>query len=348
MNERKGESARMKIRKTGKRGVALMLGMICMVITLTSCKRQNEEEAFVNRIGYALNTQIEITIYGTDNEQLITDCFTLCAQYEKMFSRTMENSDISLLNEKGEQAVSDETAELLQKGLYYSELSKGAFDITIEPVSSLWDFTSGENELPDSALIKERLPHIDYRKVHLKDNFVSLEKGMGIDLGAIAKGYIADRLKEYLQDKGVESAYINLGGNVLCIGNKLSGEDFVIGIRNPKSSAGEPIVGVSVSDKSVVTSGTYERYIVVDGKKYHHILNPKTGYSYENGLDSVTIISEKSVDGDGLSTTCFALGLEEGIELIDSIDNVWAMFIDQDGNITYSEGFKENIPCKEY
>lgn len=335
----------MKIRK---RVVAFVLGMICTGITITSCGRENEKESFVNRIGYALNTQIEITIYGTDDEQLITDCFTLCTKYERMFSRTIKNSEISLLNETGEQIVSDETAELLKKGLYYSELSNGAFDITIEPVSSLWDFTSGRNELPDPKLIEDHLQYIDYKKVHLEDSCVSLEKEMGIDLGAIAKGYIADRLKEYLQDKGVESAYINLGGNVLCIGSKLSGEDFVIGIRNPKGSVNDPVVGVSVSDKSVVTSGTYERYIVVDGKKYHHILNPKTGYSYENDLDSVTIISEKSVDGDGLSTTCFALGLEDGIKLIDSIDNVWAIFIDRNGNITYSEGFQENIPCKEY
>lgn len=330
-----------------KRGIALILS-ICAIMTTASCGKQGQKEISINRMGFALNTQIEITIYGTDDEQLITDCFALCTQYEKLFSRTMDNSEISLLNEMGEQDVSRETLELLKKGLYYSELSEGAFDITIEPISSLWDFTSGENKLPDSELIKKNLEYIDYRKVQLEGNHVTLETGMGIDLGAIAKGYIADRLKDYLQEQGVESAYISLGGNVLCIGSKLSGEDFKIGIRDPQSSVSDPIAAVSVSDKSVVTSGTYERYIVVDGKKYHHILNPQTGYSYENNLDSVTIISDQSVDGDGLSTTCFALGLEEGLKLIDSIDHVWAMFIDQEGNITYSDGFKENIPCTEY
>lgn len=329
-----------------KRFVALLSALV--IITITGCGRQDGKEISVNRIGYALNTQIEITIYGKDDEQLITDCFALCTKYEKMFSRTMEDSEIALLNENGKMTVSDETTELLSKGLYYSELSDGAFDITIEPVSSLWDFTSGENELPDSNLIQKNLQYIDYRKVQIEGNSVSLKEGMGIDLGAIAKGYIADRLKEYLQEQGVESAYISLGGNVLCIGSKLSGADFLIGIRNPQSTAGEPVVGVSVSDKSIVTSGTYERYIIIDGKKYHHILNPKTGYSYENNLDSVTIISDKSVDGDGLSTTCFALGLDEGMKLINSLDNVWAIFIDQEGNIIYSEGFKENIPYKEY
>ena len=332
----------------GKKGIAFILGIICTTSIMISCGKQEEEEQFVNRMGYALNTQIEITIYGTDNEQLITDCFTLCSKYEKLFSKTIEDSEISLLNQTGEQVVSDETMELLKKGLYYSEVSNGAFDITIEPVSSLWDFTSGENKLPDADLIEERLQYVDYEKVHLEGNKVSLDNGMGIDLGAIAKGYIADRLKEYLESQGVENAYISLGGNVLCIGSKLSGEDFVIGIRNPQSSKNEAIMSVSVADKSVVTSGTYERYIVVDGKKYHHILDPKTGYSYENDLDSVTIISEKSVDGDGLSTTCFALGVEEGLKLIDSIDDVWAIFIDKNGNITYSEGFQDNIPYKEF
>ena len=337
--------------KRRKQIVSLLSGM-CLTAAflagLSGCGKSNEEES-VSRIGYALNTQIEITLYGTDDEQLITDCFKLCSDYEKKLSRTVEDSEILLLNENGEAVVSDETAELLEKGLYYGELSDGAFDITIEPISSLWDFTSGENKLPDAQAIQDHLQYVDYKNVKLEGNHVSLEDGMGIDLGAIAKGYIADRVKEYLVDQGVESATISLGGNVVCIGSKPSGDDFHLGIQNPESAPErEAKVSVLLSDQSLVTSGDYERYITVDGKKYHHILDPETGYSYDNGLASVTIISEKSVDGDGLSTTCFALGLEKGLDLINSIDDVWAIFIDQDGNVTYSEGCKEKFSCKEY
>ncbi|MDO5411128.1 MAG: FAD:protein FMN transferase [Lachnospiraceae bacterium] len=329
-----------------KKRLVVLAGILCIAVILGGCGKKKEELS-VSRTSYALNTEVQIQLFGTDDEELLTDCLRLCNEYEKKLSRTMENSEIWLLNKEKEYVVSDETLEVIKKGLYYSKLSGGAFDITIEPISSLWDFTAKEPKLPDADRIAEYLKYVDYSKVQIDGNRVALEKNMGLDLGAIAKGYIADRLKDYILEQGIESAYINLGGNVLCVGEKLSGEAFRIGIRDPQSNSKLKAV-ISVSDKSVVTSGDYQRYMTIDGKKYHHILNPRTGYSYENNLSSVTIISDLSVDGDGLSTTCFALGLEKGLELINSLDNVWAMFIDSDGNITYSDGFKENIPCKEY
>lgn len=327
-------------------GICLLIGS---TVFLDGCGNQEKEQS-ISRLGYALNTQIEITLYGTEDEQLITDCFQICSDYEKNLSRTIETSEIAILNKEGTAVVSDETIELLKKGLYYSELSEGAFDITIEPISSLWDFTSGENILPNAQLIQENLKYVNYHNVKLDGNTVSLkEDKMGIDLGAIAKGYIADKVKEYLVEQGVESATISLGGNIVCIGGKPSGEDFHLGIQNPKTAPQRDAkIGIWLSDQSLVTSGDYERYMVVNGKKYHHILNPKTGYSYDNNLASVTIISEKSVDGDGLSTTCFALGLEKGMNLINSMDHVWAIFIDQEGNISYSKDCKEKFSCEEY
>jgi thiamine biosynthesis lipoprotein len=164
---------------------------------------------------------------------------------------------------------------------------------------------------------------------------------MQIDLGGIAKGYIADRLKEYLVGEGVTGGIIDLGGNILCIGGKTEQEDFKIGIRQPFADRNETIASVSIRDKSVVSSGVYERYIQTeDGKIYHHILDPRTGYSYENGLLGVTIISDKSVDGDGLSTTVFALGLEDGMKLVESLDGVEAAFVTEDEKVTYSKDFE--------
>lgn len=167
---------------------------------------------------------------------------------------------------------------------------------------------------------------------------------MGLDLGAIAKGYIADKIKEFLMEKGVKSAIINLGGNVLCIGGKPDKAPFNIGIQKPFADRKETIAVMELSDKSIVSSGIYERFFERDGNFYHHILNPKTGYPYDNSLVAVTIISDKSVDGDGLSTSCFALGLEEGMKLINSIENVHAVFITDDYKPHFSDGFEEAIP----
>lgn len=349
------------MKKMQKMMTAVLLGMI---VTLSGCagagglnpSSGKKDEPVASRLSYALNTEIQINLYDTEEgtdyteeeyDEILTECLNICNEYEKKFSRTIESSEISVLNSQKEADLSEDTVELLKKGLYYSEISDGAFDIAIEPISSLWDFSSGEGTVPDAALIESRLPYVDYHKIQMDGNHISLDEGMGVDLGAIAKGYIADQIKSYLVDRKISSATINLGGNVLCIGKKPSGSEFGIGIRDPKNTAGVKAV-IYVDDCSVVTSGTYERYIVQDGKTYHHILNPHTGYSYENELDSVTIISDVSVDGDGLSTTCFALGLEDGLELIDSMDSVWAMFIDKEGNTIYSEGFQENISCKEY
>ena len=188
------------------------------------------------------------------------------------------------------------------------------------------------------------MPLVDYKNIELKDNLLTWKHpGMGLDLGAIAKGYIADRMKDFLVSKGVKSAIINLGGNVLCIGESPEGRPFQVGIQKPFSERGESLLSLEITDQSVVSSGIYERYFEKDGVLYHHILNPKTGYPYENDLLSVSIISDRSVDGDGLSTTCFSLGLEKGMELIDSLEDVEAIFITKDETVHYSKDFEQKI-----
>ncbi len=254
------------------------------------------------------------------------------------------NNAVFHINNDGsiEFTVSDILYEILEKGLYYSEKSKGVFDITIEPESSLWDFTSDNRKVPEDTKIKEAVKLTGYKNAALEDRKLVLEKpGMGIELGAIAKGFIADKLKEYLKENGVTSGTVNLGGNVLCIGKKPDNSPFRIGIQHPFENRNEVITSVKAEDISVVSSGIYERYFIQDGKMYHHILDPSTGYPYNNGLVAVTIISGKSVDGDALSTTCFAMGLEKGLEFASSLENVYAVFITEDEKLHYSEGFKE-------
>ena len=254
------------------------------------------------------------------------------------------NNAVFSLNKDGsiEFDVSDILYEILEMGLYYSRLSEGALDITIEPESSLWDFTSDNRKVPEDIKVKEAVKLTGYKNAVLKDKKLVLKKpGMGIELGAIAKGFIADKLKEYLKENGVTSGTVNLGGNVLCIGKKMDGSPFCIGIQHPFADRNEIITAVNAEDISVVSSGIYERYFMQDGKIYHHILDPSTGYPYDNGLIAVTVISGKSADGDALSTTCFAMGLEKGLEFANSLDGVYAVFITDDEKLHYSEGFKE-------
>ena len=306
-----------------------------------------------------LNTVVTVTIYDSQDRDLLTKCMNLCDKYEKVFSRTSADSELYKLNhrkltpvERTEDTyqVSDDLAELISEGLDYSELSKGAFDIAIEPLTSLWDFTAEDSQVPEDSLIQAALPKCDYHNISVdKDkNEITLKTDdTAIELGAIAKGYIADRLKDYLISQNVKSAIINLGGNVLCIGEKTDNSAFKIGIQKPFADRSETIAVMDIRDKSVVSSGIYERCFEQDGILYHHLLNPKTGYPYDNGLIAVTIISDKSVDGDALSTTCFALGLEDGMKLAESLDDVQAFFVTSDYEIHYTKDFRKKIKVSE-
>lgn len=330
--------------------IGILFVVVLSVFIVCYGKMQKPEEP-ITATAFKLNTVVKVTIYDSQDEKILQDALALCDKYEKIFSRTRTDSEIYLLNEgklpqeDGYYILSEECAELIGKGLYYSELSGGAFDITIEPLSSLWDFTSGEKQIPDPQTLVEAQKHVGYEKVELKGNKIRFqEDGMGLELGAIAKGYIADKIKEFLISEGVESAVIDLGGNVLCIGTRPDGEAFRVGIQKPFADRNETVATAGIRDRSVVSSGIYERYFEKDGKLYHHILNPKSGYPYENGLTAVTILSDESVDGDGLSTVCFALGLEKGLELINSLPDTQAVFITEDGELHYSEHFEEEVP----
>ncbi len=308
---------------------------------------------YLSKTDFLLNTLVSIRLYDKQEEALIDGSFALIKKYEAIFSRTMDTSELYKLNhglapkvqdKRLTYSLSQELADIIRCSLDYSILSDGAFDITIAPVSSIWNFQSSNPSLPEEEMIKQALSLVDHKNIHLSGNEISFAKeGIAIDLGAIAKGYIADRVKDYLMENGVNSAIINLGGNLLCIGSKPDDIPFHIGIQKPYADRNETIATMDISDLSVVSSGVYERFFKIGDKVYHHILNPQTGFPYDNGLISVTIISPKSVDGDGLSTSCFTLGLEKGMELIDSLPDIHAVFITEDYELHYSSGFKASI-----
>ena len=314
--------------------------LVLAMLFTTGCGSLNMKP--ISYTGIALDTVVSIQILDSSNEELMQGCVDICKKYENMLSRTIETSDVYKINHANGEAVevSPETIYVMKKALYYSELSHGAFDITVGTVTPLWDFKATTPILPDQDKLEEAASHVDYHSVIIGENTVQLTNpNTKIDLGAIAKGYIADKIKEYLISEGVEHALINLGGNALAIGSKLDGSSFNIGIQTPFAPDAGPITAVPITDQSIVTSGTYQRYFEIDGQLYHHILDPANGQPTNNGLSSVTIVTDSSLAADALSTTCFVLGPEKGMELINQLDDVEAIFIDSNNQITYSKNF---------
>ena len=314
-----------------KRFYTACIAILLSTILLNGCNLTTKKP--ISKTGIYFDTVISIDIYDSNNTSLLEQCFEYCKEFEETVSRTIETSEIYQINHANGNPVevSDVTLELLQKGVEYGDLTDGKFDITIAPLSELWDFKNNTGTVPSEQDVKEALSHVNYKNIVIDGNRIFLsDPKAAIDLGGIAKGYMADRLKEYLIKEGIESALINLGGNILAIGSKPDGTPFNLGIQKPFEKHGVTITSVKTVDSSVVSSGVYERYFKTDDALYHHILNSKTGFPYNNGLLGVTILSEKSVDGDALSTSCFALGLEDGMKLIQSLDGVDAIFVTDD------------------
>lgn len=346
--------------------------LVCPILLFTGCGNITDADTSttgnepISISSIKLNTAVQITIYDSQDKALLDDCLALCDKYELIFSRTNEKSELYKLNHRKDTSdkdtntdrqttpypvsgtadtwhISEDLAALLSEGLDITRESDGAFDIAIAPLTSLWDFTAEDPKAPDDADIQKVLSLCSSDGVTIDGQDITLPSDdIQFDVGAIAKGYIADRLKDFLVKKGVNSAIINLGGNVLCIGSKPNGTPFKIGIQKPFADRNETEAVMDITGKSVVSSGIYERCFKQGGKLYHHILNPQTGYPYENGLISVTIISDQSVDGDALSTTCFALGLEDGLKFAEK-KGVQAVFITEDYELHYTDGFQDEI-----
>ena len=350
--------------------------LVCPMLLFTGCENITDADTSITGnepisiSSIKLNTAVQITIYDSQDKALLDDCLALCDKYELVFSRTNEKSELYKLNHRKDTSdkdpnadgqttpypvsgtadtwhISEDLASLLSQGLSITRESDGAFDIAIAPLTSLWDFTAEDPKVPDDAAIQKALPLCSSDGVTIDGQDITLPSDdIQFDVGAIAKGYIADRMKDLLVKKGVKSAIINLGGNVLCIGSKPDGTPFKVGIQKPFADRNETEAVMDITGKSVVSSGIYERCFKQGGKLYHHILNPQTGYPYDNGLISVTIISDQSVDGDALSTTCFALGLKKGLAFAEK-KGVQAVFITKDYELHYTKDFQKKIKVSQ-
>ena len=271
------------------RYILLPTTLLCLIASLFCGCSANSGK--ISKTGFYFDTMITVTLYGTRDEKILDDCFSLAGNYEKKLSNTITDSEVSKINEANGQfvTVSSDTLSLIKDGIRYGKISDGTFDITIGTLSDLWNFSeiaetakSDENEVdasvvPSPEKIEAALAHVNYKN-----------------------------------------------------------------IEKPFSETGTSLGTLNVSDASVVSSGIYERYYRVNGKLYHHILDTLTGYPVENHLYQVTIISDISMDGDALSTTCFSLGLKKGMQLVEQTDGVEAIFVSDDGTITCSSGINRD------
>jgi thiamine biosynthesis lipoprotein len=319
-----------------KRTKQYIFAFLIFVFLLSSCSTDIEMES---RTDFKLGTICTISLpAGTDNE-VFEECFQILDKVEGQISRTIPNSDISVLNKDKHLTIQNEIFVLLKSSYEICKDSSGAFNPSLGAAVSLWDIGGDNPRIPSDKELSEI--DTDYNNVVMKDltHEVLIPDNMEIDLGAVGKGYSANMIRKFLQGKGIEHAIINLGGNILLIGEKSKNTDWTIGLQDPDKDTGSSYILLSLSDTSVVTSGTYERFFEKDGKRYHHILSSKTLYPAESDIISSTIISKNSTLCDILSTACFVMGSKEALEYIKKYKGVSAIFLLKDGSIVTSENF---------
>lgn len=287
---------------------------------------------------YAMNTVITVTARSPHADKLCQKALDEVHRIDNLMSPTAEGSDIYRINHAGKGSfteVSPETYELIELSLKISEKTDGAFDITVNPLSELWGFTSENPSVPSKDAIKDLTQKVNYKNVLLNPDTFSVclaQDGMSISLGAVAKGYGASQAAKILEDGGAWDGIVDLGGSICVAGNKR------IGIQTPFKPRGEYFTVCEVSDTSVVTSGAYERYFKEDGKIYHHIIDPKTGYPAQTDIGSATVISDNGALADALSTAVFVLGLDKAEDVLSDFDKVSAVIYTADGRVVEVSG----------
>jgi len=299
-----------------KKKIMYVIGLVTLIGLIIVGMIVNQPIKQVTKTYFYLGTIIDVTLYETENQDILNQVSDMILYYDNLLSRTIESSEITELNRtKGPLEVSQKTYELIQSSIKISEESKGYFDITINPIVELWGIGTEDANVPSEKEINRELQYVDYKNIILSDNnTVRLLNDASIDLGGIAKGFIADEIAKLIKDNGIEKALINLGGNVMAVGQSTEDQAWQIGIRHPLLNRSDVLLKIELEDKSVVTSGIYERFYEEEKKIYHHIFNPYTGYPMDNDLLSLTVISDQSIDGDAYSTALFNLGLDQAFQ----------------------------------
>lgn len=324
----------------------LSLATVALLV-LSGCAevRKDTQDLQVTRDVFAMDTYMNLKAYGENAENALETAVDEITSLDKLLSVTDENSDIwKINNSDGDSvSVSDDTAEIIKKSIEISSQTDGALDITVYPVLREWGFTTDNYKVPDSETLNKLLKNVDYTKIKLDGNSVTVPENFELDLGALAKGYTSDKIIEILSGNGVRSAVVSLGGNVRTLGKKPDGSLWRVAVTNPFSP--DSAMGVlELADKAVITSGDYERYFIAEnGEKYHHIIDPSDGCPADNGLVSVTIVGESGIMCDALSTALFVSGLEKAVDYQKKNKNFDMILVTDQKNIFITEGIADSF-----
>ena len=307
---------------------------------------QNSSDTEASKDIFAMDTYMTVTAYGENAQDAVDAAEAEIERLDTLLSTGNADSEIAKLNEQKSATLSEDGGYLVKRALELNKETDGAFDIAIYPVMEAWGFPTQNFRVPSADELADLLKHVDASKIlyDADTRKISFEdEQIKIDLGGIAKGYTSSRIMEIFKENGIESGLVNLGGNVQALGTKTDGSNWRVAVQSPDDT--EDYLGVlSIQDKAVITSGGYERYFEQDGVTYHHIIDPKTGYPAENGLVSVTIVSEDGTLADGLSTSLFVMGKEKATEFWRAhSDKFDAVLVTDDGTIYVTEGLKDSF-----
>lgn len=291
---------------------------------------------------YAMDTVMELTAYGSGAQEALDQACGEIRSLDNLLSISSENGEIFPINKKKQGTVSPDVKELLSRSLELSRMTDGVFDCTIEPVMEAWGFTTKNYRIPSDDELRTLLSAVDYRQVTIRDDSVSLPENVSLDLGGIAKGFTSSRVMDIFRENGVSSGIISLGGNVQALGHKPDGSLWRVGIQDPNDTNSMFAI-VEVADQAVITSGGYQRYFEENGTRYHHIIDPSTGYPADNGLISVTIISDDGTLADALSTSLFIMGPEKASEFWKEHRSEFdAVMMKTDGTVIVTAGLADH------
>ena len=326
----------------------LLAGVLAAGAVLTGCGGEQKVSSQSSQV-FAMDTVMLLTVYGDQAQQGLDQAEQTIQKLEKLWSATDENSEIWALNHSGGNGVelSEDTREILSRGLELCALTDGALDLTAYSAVQAWGFPTGAYRVPDEAELEQLVGTIDYTQVELDEQTgqARLPGGMSLDLGAVAKGRLGEVLSQDLKERGGTSALLELGGNIQTVGTKPDGSRWRVGIQDPNSQEGGYLAIVEVADQAVVTSGDYQRCFEQDGQTYCHIMDPATAAPADSGVDSVSIVGSDGTVCDALSTALFVMGEDKGAQFWKDHPEMdfEAIFVSQDGSIAVTEGLEEHF-----
>ncbi len=306
--------------------------LFCIVPALILTGAVFSQNVSCSETKFMLDTYVTLTARGFNAKKAVSECFDEIKNFEQKSSVYISDSEISRLNETGENTLSDELLRLVSNAKIYTSETDGAFDITVKPLADLWNIKNF-TRVPTEAEIAETMPKIGADNIEISENSVRLKNGAQIDLGGAAKGYLADKCAQIMQKHRVKSAICDLGGNIYALG----GKNIKIGLQNPNGARGEYFGYIEGKNISVVTSGGYERFAELDGKKYIHIISPLNGKCAESDVASASIIGKSSEKCDAFATAVCVLGVEKGLEIVRAESGIECVIADKNGRV-YTSG----------